>query len=666
MVFPHIDENDTADDIASKTEAFEQQMEQLESQGKAKKVKQGFDIEYGINKADIAEHAIIVKRNGKDVLIYIQGNPRAAQAVNGKLKDATGSWNWGWYDTFKRYYSAIMTNLNLNFSGANIARDAQHALLMTYIEQGVAETGKFAVNVKDTFPALLRGIAGKGDPSNNQFDKYFEEFIENGGETGYSMLNSVEDWKINNRKRWGRKSAGEKVITSPKQLIKFLRDSLDTLNRVLENSTRFNAYCSAREQGKSIVDSIKAAKDITVNFNKKGAVATKGVWGIAANIYRKWRVFANPIIQGLYQVGRAAKNHPARFTAVTTGLTTWGLIVPMLNELLISALGGDDDEDDYYNLNDYTRRNNLCIFVGDGYVKIPLPPFFRTFYAVGDIIYMAMDDQLDADEVAYELISEIRAMLSIEGQQGYGDEDWSMLRFLMPDPGSAFVDIEQNVNFTGAPIYKEDRYANDEYEPEYQRVYRETWEPLVGASKIMNEVLGGNEYVASEKSNTKWINPGVWQHLITSYTGGIGQLVGDVATLTTNLVNDENEQEFSWYNVPVAKRFYTEPDERTMNAAIRRRFYKVEDEMKRYGEEMTGMGKDTVNDLSILRKLTEMQQTPKYKFYNEEYKDGVKEINQLRRKKKKAATKEAEMEYDNKIAQIQKELTEQYKELTED
>lgn len=52
-----------------------------------------------------------------------------------------------------------------------------------------------------------------------------------------------------------------------------LGERFDEYNRAVENCARFAAFMTSREMGRSIDRSIYDAKEISVNFNKKGSGA---------------------------------------------------------------------------------------------------------------------------------------------------------------------------------------------------------------------------------------------------------------------------------------------------------------------------------------------------------------------------------------------------------
>ena len=602
--FPEIAEDATPDKVAKAIEDHQKEMLDLEKDGKAECRSNKLDVNYHIDPKNISQHAVVVKRNGVDFVIYINGNPRAAEALNGKLKMEQGG-GWNFYDYLKRLYSAGMTSYNVNFVGANVSRDVHHAFFITYMEKGVKEAAKLAANGGTAFKTVYRGVSGKLD-LNRKADVYYKEFLENGGETGYSNLNSMEAWKEDNDKRIARLKGIAKKAGYAKLGLERLGEWFEFANRIAENATRFNAYMLARENGKGVFDAVNEAKNITVNFNKKGSAQTPGFFGIAANIFRRWVLFANPIIQGLYQMYNVGKQHKVRFASAFAFHAALGFMLPVLNTFLVGMYG--DDDDDYFNQNDYTRRNNLMLYIPKlGYLKLPLAPVFRNMYAMGDILYMKLNDLSTTEDLFWDSINEARAMLSIEGQSGR--KEWSPSRFLLPDLVGPIVDVTENENFAGAPIYKDTEF--NKFDPEFKKVYKDAWGSLTELSRVMNSFDGGNDYRKADHIG-KWLNPAAMQHLITNYTGGVGQLIGDASSMLLDAFNGDMKENFSMMKVPVAKRFFTIPDERTSGSAIRKKYFRIKEEMDKLNHEVKERAKDAGGDLKKLHELSRLQNSKEY------------------------------------------------------
>lgn len=83
-------------------------------------------------------------------------------------------------------------------------------------------------------------------------------------------------------------------------------NAVEFANRSAEDFSRFVTFMTSRQQGKNIVDAIYDAKDITVNFNKKGS----GEMG--SRFMNFAYIFFNAAVQSINNFGTMLKQHPAR------------------------------------------------------------------------------------------------------------------------------------------------------------------------------------------------------------------------------------------------------------------------------------------------------------------------------------------------------------------
>ena len=117
---------------------------------------------------------------------------------------------------------------------------------------------------------------------------------------------------------------------------------VEFLNRMIEDSNRFAVYMTSIQYGRSIDEAVNDAKNVTLNFNRKGT--GEHSWQTIRNLY----LFINPAVQSLQTLGALAKHHPFKFTAVTASWLVSGVLVPIVNAALMqiaAAFGGGDGDD---------------------------------------------------------------------------------------------------------------------------------------------------------------------------------------------------------------------------------------------------------------------------------------------------------------------------------
>ncbi len=572
-VYPEIDEADDAETIRRKMDEFEKRMEEEQKEGRAYRGKVPLGMELKLKSGQKPEHMVSVMMNGKEYLIYINGDPRAAQAINGKTNpEDEENIFWQYYNQLKRLYGGGLTSNNPDFVAANLVRDTIHSATMTFLNEGFRASAHYVRNVPRSFTTVVRGIRGKYDPANPR-DVWFQEFLAGGGETGYTAIHTLEDYKKEYDRALKEVRGMRRTFHAGQAGLDAVVKWLETANRIAEDVNRFNAYMSSRQVGKDVEESVNAAKSITVNFNKKGALGHgKGTWAALAWFMNKWILFFNPAVQGLYQVGQAARQHRARVVRTLGAIMASGFVMPYLNSLLIAAFGGDDD-DDYFNQTDYTRMNNWLLYVGNGYLKIPLPPFFREVYGLGDILHRVVTGRLTPERASVATLRQVQSAVGFINLIPSGEPSvQEAVGGLMPDLISPLMDIAFNRDFTGRALAKDEEYTKNL--PEYERIYKGVSPVYVEISRTLNE-LGGDEARRSPLWGT-FINPAYMEHLVISYTGGIGKTISNLTGMGVDVAGGD------WDNIeprsiPVLNRFINPVTERTVASAINRVFYEYRD-----------------------------------------------------------------------------------------
>lgn len=585
MSFPQINNTDSTEEVTRKMREHEERMKELEKEGKATRKAKGLNINYKISNAHAQEHIVSVKRNGQDYMIFINGNPRAAQAINGltnpdveknSLFKAMGKAN--------RWLAANFTTRNPAFVLSNLSRDLIFAQSAVMVKESPEYAGKFLVNVPKAMKAIMRNLSGGGNVD-SEIDKYFNEFIENGGETGYMTLTDVDKYKKKIKRDLEQLTGKEGTA---KKALRWSVDRLEDFNRWAEDVSRFTTYMTSRQMGRSVVESINDAKEITVNFNKKGAgYKTGGFFGISAGLMKNLYLFFNAGIQSLANFEKLAKKNPTKFGIMLSGFTAAGFIIPsMVNPILYAYSGYEGDDDPYQDLPEWVRRNNLCLYCGGGkFVTIPLPIELRAFYGLGDIVfqYTTTKGKIKPFEIIKDVTNQLTELLPLNPLGNNGD----LISTLMPDALKPFWQINQNKDFTGKPIYK--NTAFNELDPEFKRVYKGTSGWLVDSSQFLNEISGGSDF----RKGWMDINPAQVEHLYEAYFGGMGKTLNQFAKTIwyggKSLKTGEMDENLQLRNAPVVNRFINSVDERSAFAGINKEYFRLVDEFDLMEHEYNGL-----------------------------------------------------------------------------
>lgn len=647
---PDIQESDNAETIAEKLKNHEEQMKQLKENGLATQKPNGLNINYRINKNNISQHVVQVKNGGKDYVIYINGNPRAAQAING-LTNPNVEQNpiFRSIATANRWLAANFTTRNPAFVLSNLVRDLIFSNVAVSIKEDGKYSSRFRKNILKAMPVVLRNLSGK--PNNTEADRYFQEFIENGGETGYMHLNDVEKYKKKVRKELS-KINGE--MGSAKMAMDFAIDRLEDFNRWAEDISRFTTYMTSRQMGRSITESVNDAKEVTVNFNKKGAgYKTGGFFGMTSGIFRNLYLFFNASVQSLTNFKRLYDKQPVKFYSALGGFMSAGFLMPMINNVLYSIFGGGDD-DPYNDLPEWVRRNNLCIYTGnDTFLTIPLPIELRAFYGLGDYAYQLTTgkEKPSATNIAKGTVGQLADLLPLNPTGNEG------LKTFMPDIMSPiFEAYVWNQDFTGKPVAKISPF--NERDPEWKRVYKGTSGWLVDTSKFLNDISNGSGPGSEFRKGFIDFNPAKVEHLLESYFGGMAKTFNQAGKTIyyggKSLIEQQKDEDLVMRNVPIANRFLNTVDERNAFSGINTEYFNLRDEMDQFKYELNGVKKSGNKD--EYKEMLNSDLYDKYQKYKP-YQKKLKKLNDMAKESQGEDRKEIE----DMIIETRRKLLEEVK-----
>ena len=644
---PEIQDNDTPEVISQKISDHEEKMKNLKEKRLATQKSSGLNIDYRILKNNISQHAVVVKNGGKDYIIYVNGNPRAAQAVNGLTNpDAEKNPIFNSISRANRWLAANFTTRNPAFVMSNLARDMIFSMSAIGIKEDAKYSAKFRKNLFVAIPTVFDCIRGKC--KNSQSDMYFKEFVKNGGETGYMHLNDVDKYKKKVKKELS-KITGERG--SAKAALDYTLERLEDFNRWAEDVSRFAVYMTSRQMGRSIVDSVNDAKEVTVNFNKKGVgYKTGGFFGITAGIMRNLYLFFNASVQSLSNFNRLRVKNPVRFYSTLGGFIAAGVIMPVINDFLYNVLGGGDDNP-YNDLPEWVRRNNICIYAGNGqFVTIPLPIELRAFYGLGDYAYQLSigREKPTPTGLAKGTVSQLADLLPLNPTGNEG------LKTFMPDALSPiFETYVWNEDFTGKPIAKLTPF--NERDPEWKRVYKGTSGWLVDASKFFNDLTNGGGPGSDFRKGFIDFNPAKVENLLESYFGGMAKFLNQSGKTiyygAKSMAEGEMDENLVARNVPIVNRFYNKVDDRNAFSGINTEYFNLRDEMEQFKYELNGVKKNYRNNPGEYRQIVNSEMFRKYMRYKP-YQDRLDRLYKMAKELEGQDRKQVE----DMIVEIRREL----------
>lgn len=630
---------------------FEEKMRQLQKDGMAYQGKAKLDIgNLFIKPRQAAQHELQVYQNGVSHTVYINANPEIARSINGANRQDI-SRQMGFFSNVMRNMAANFTTRNPLFILTNFSRDYLYSTSMLLAKETPAYAWRFQRNIIPALGALQRYERGKVDLS-KKADQYLYEYIMNGGKTGFSHIFELD--RAAKALEREAKGGGKNFVYPARALI----DVIDAFNEVAENVTRLSAYISSRQEGNTLLDAINHAKNITINFNQKGAGRSVGKNAFEKFIFsmagwvRPLYLFSNAAIQALNNIVGVSIKHPKKVAAIVASYSLAGFLVP----LFTAAFGGDDGEDDYMKLSDWERQNNLCVRLPNGsFLKIPLPQELRVFYRLGDNIYHVMRGKKDMYQTFLDTLFAFSDLLPMS-PMGVVDASWAELA---PDFIRPFAQIYgTNTSFTGSKIYNE--WANENM-PGYLKARTnkkgEYYAPqfLVDWFRYLDHMTGGD----SVKKGIISLNPDITNHLLRGYFGGLYTLAEQGIGFVSEVYNftQTGDFEIKVRETPLRTFYVDKNDLRIESSGISSTYYRISDKVsearrrdKGYYEKVKN-GEMSLEEYS--RKVQELNMG-NVNYLNER----IKEVKRIERQMKEM-TPEQQKDAEVRIFELKKQIVEE-------
>lgn len=633
--YPDIPEDATADEINQIVADFNMEMKDLESKGLATKVYRRGRIGYKFQRAENkSQHIVDVKIAGRTHSFIINGNPRAAQALNGLLEHKNDTLAGRVTASISRKMAQLCTSFNPEFVMRNMIKDFEFASTNLLAKEGLVYTKRFEQYyakvgiIEGIRNSKLKDFADTGGfglyakyrngtlDTTNKLHRYFKEFMENGGETGWVQIKNMEDFT----KEYKLHIKGErkKVQKVGKGIYNAIFKNLENVNEIAENLARFATYCASRDSNRSIIRSVYDAKEVSTNFNRHGSgnavysfkngemgnskTARRNIYGFTAAWFRNSSMFFNAGIQSTNLLIKNFKNNKAGTIGyIASAPFISGMAMALLNNFIISNEDEKDRKgvkDPYAELPDYIRRNNLCIYIGGGeFVTIPLAIEERAFYGLGDFAAgMTFSKNISSQKIpnltenkdidkylnpfmdAVGCMSQLVPVADYLGNTSFGKHPvQETIKAVAPSATSPFLEWMYNSDWKGAPIQRDNKF--DENQPSWMLAYKGTPEWMINMNKkvnaLTNDVAPGNEDMKGNDFLDEVTNPSALHHFYGSYLSGAATFVERVAGLIKNGKDTETK------DIPFVRSLLYTPNEQSSLQRTKSKWYNYKDEMEK-------------------------------------------------------------------------------------
>lgn len=513
------------------------------------------------------------QRSEHETIVYIDGSPisilfydaRIAKAVNGTNEAYPPQGMPRAIIQASRTIPALLTSWHPEFVLlSNPIRDTQEAITNAAIDKGFKYTALLVRNLSTVDRDLWAYTGGKlkqkkdnGQPL-SQYEKYVIEFFENGGSVNVTQLSDYETTTKDLKKELKRALKGGKKPS---------KNFWKRLTEQTELRTRIATYITSRQTGSTIQDAINDAKEITVNFDRRGAQFRN---------FNLLQMFFNAQMQSVRRQTELMRRHPVRYATTVAILASSKVLIGLGISLLLG--GGDDDNTTaediirrYFEINKQLRtRNHIFIIDGEVY-RIPVAPAFIPFTTLcEEAAQLAFDPSSRHRNTASQALLSVTSsvletyvptlisdpaniMMNVNNAQAWRQSFASGIPMSGRALWQPFIEAIYNYDYTGNPIYTEPQFGAQHLP--FHRDYRErTGKAYVYTSKLLSDITGGNNIIPGKIN----IHPEQIEHVVQGLAGGIGTLAGRFTGIYKRVQGESAEStglEFL-YDIPFAARLY--------------------------------------------------------------------------------------------------------------
>lgn len=471
------------------------------------------------------DNVLSVRVNGEDRFLFFNATDERAARMAHSLKsldvDQLGR-VLSASAVASRWFASVNTQYNPIFGVVNLTRDVQSALfnLSTTPIAGkqMAVLGHTVSALRGIYADIRAHRAGK-QPSSS-WAQLWEEFQREGGQTGFRDMWASAGERTKSLESEIRQIGQGKLRGAGRAMFAWLSD----YNETLENATRLAAYKVALEQGISKQQAASIAKNLTVNFNRKGQITQQ-----AGALY----AFFNASVQGTARLAETLRGPMGK------KIVAGGLILGVAQAMLLAAAGFDDDDPP-----DFVRERNLVIPIGgQQYVSIPMPLGLHVLPGISRITteWVLSGFRKPADRVA-QLAGMLAETFNPVGNAGLS------LQTITPTVVDPLAALAENRDFSGRPIAREN-VNSLQPKPGFERTRDTASWVSKQLAYWLNAASGGTDFTPGLLSPT----PDQIDYLVGQVTGGVGRELLKAQQTAGALAGGE---EIAPYKVPLAGRFY--------------------------------------------------------------------------------------------------------------
>jgi len=522
-------------------------------------------VEYKVNPAlRNSPNVFAVRVNGEDRFIFFNpGEPRAKRMAEA-LKNLDANQLEGYLGTVAeatRLIAAMNTQYNPVFGAWNFVRDVFGGtinLASTEIKDKKMQVLAGSIPALRAIFTDLRGmkesVAGiVSDSDQKEWIALWKQFREIGGITGYSeQFSRAKDKASVVEREMARLDRG-----NARRKADAVMDWLSDYNDAMENAVRLSAFKAGLDKGMTPQRAASLAKNLTVNFNKKGQATAN-----ANALY----AFFNARVQGTTRMMEVlVQNKDGKFTMTGVGkkIIAGGMLLGSIQALALLAAGFDGDEPP-----DFLKDKNLILpTFGIGgekkYLIVPMPLGWNLFPNIGreltEYVLINSGEMKGRRKITQTIVNIAAQVADMFNPLGAG----GAANLLTPTIVDPFVNVlATNKDAFGRPISRESRETTPT--PGWERSRDNATSLSKALAYGINYLTGGGEDGIGVVSPTA----DQLDYLAKEYAGGVGREITKAVRYVGKKIEGE---EIPSYSVPILGKLYGELD--TPSAAADK-FYK--------------------------------------------------------------------------------------------
>tara|TARA_Y100000592_G_scaffold95553_1_gene162312 strand:+ start:805 stop:7299 length:6495 start_codon:yes stop_codon:yes gene_type:complete len=327
-----------------------------------------------IYSSQLADNQMLMKDEGIEYIITINDANMVKAFQSSSVFDQ--SMTLRILSGLNNFRKQFMTTFSLRFTFTNVQSDLQSS----FLNLGVTDGAKLAARTMSLIPKANINLWGtvfqkRKDRTDTEMKRYYDEMIAYGGKISFFDF----DGFVDKYRDLGQKMEAMSGKARKRNLLQVAGDYIKGVNEVFEQQTRLATYVAARQEGYPPEKAALLARDVTIDFNKKGE---------ANKLMESAYAFSQVGVNNIYKVGRMAKNNPKKSTALGTSLMALGYYM--------ASVADDHDEEEKEKLSDFHTDHYFYFpnFIfenaeGDkrGFIPLRMPYGWGMFSGMGAMLY---------------------------------------------------------------------------------------------------------------------------------------------------------------------------------------------------------------------------------------------------------------------------------------